>query len=95
MTENVNYISIIASKHPVFAVLQVFRFFTKKSTSACVEKSGQTEYLVVIGKNLTIDLVNLHKNETFENLTVKQFNTIIALVTVDNNIKGKFQANFQ
>ncbi len=50
---------------------------------------------MVIGKMFTIDLVNLHKNETFENLTVKQFITIIALVTVDNNIKGKFQANFQ
>lgn len=95
MTEYVNYISKFASKCTVFAVLQVFRFFTKKDLSTCVEKSGLTEYLVFIGKKSTIDLVNLHKNETFENLTVQQFITIIALVTVDNNIKGKFQANFQ
>ena len=95
MTQNVNYNSKTALKSPVFAVLQVFRFFTKKDLSPCVEKRGQTEYLVVIGKKFTIDLVILHKNETFENLTVKQIITIIALVTVDNNIKGKFQANFQ
>ena len=63
--------------------------------STCVEKRGVTEYLVVIGKNSTIDLVILHKNESFENLTVQQNITIIAAVTVDNNIKGKFQANFQ
>ncbi len=95
MTENVNYISVFASKHPILAILQLFRFFTKISVSACVEKREQTEYLVVIGKKFTIDLVILHKNETFENLTVKQIITIIALVTVDNNIKGKFQTNFQ
>ena len=63
--------------------------------STCVEKSRQTEYLVVIGKKFTIDLVILHKNKSFENLTVQQNITIIAAVTVDNNIKGKFQANFQ
>ncbi len=61
----------------------------------CGEKERKTEYLVLIGKNFTFGLVKLHKNQTFENLTVKQFISIIALVTVDNNIKGKSQANFQ
>ena len=70
MTLNVNHISKIASKCPVSAVLQLFRFSTKINLSTCVEKRGQTEYLVVIGKKFTIDLVILHKNESFENLTV-------------------------
>ena len=48
-------------------------------------------------RQITVEIIKRkgNKNETFENLTVKQIITIIALVTVDNNIKGKFQANFQ